>query len=118
MPLFGPTPTETERAPVPEDRLAKGLRRSSVFKAHTVGRPPKDVADVLRWVGVLAVAGDRLPDQEFARRCGIRRHRVAGTVATMGLLNCDGFAMVEYDRTARQVVLHRSRLVQQYGLES
>ena len=117
LPLFGPSPTEKEPERTPEDNLAAALRSSSVFKAHTVGRSAKDLADVLRWVGVLSAAGDRLPDQEFARRCGIRRHRVAGTVATMGLLNCDGFAMVEYERTAQQVVLHRSRLAQQYGLE-
>ena len=53
---------------------------------------------------------------EFARRCGTRPHRVGGLVARMGMLNIDGFAIVEHDRSGGQVRLHRQRLVTQYGL--
>ncbi len=48
---------------------------------------------------------------------GADLERVGGVVARMGMLNCDGYAMVDYDRAARQIVLHRGRLVQNYGLE-
>jgi hypothetical protein len=35
----------------------------------------------------------------------------------MGVLNADGFAMIEHDHVGRRVVLHRSRLVQHYGIK-
>lgn len=97
--------------------LVEALRRSKIFKAQTEGQSTSDVEKVLEWLSIIADAGDALSDREFARRCQTRPHRVAGLVARMGMLNCDGYAMVEHDRSAQQVVLRRSRLLQQYGLK-
>ncbi len=112
-------PAEPEPRPQPtEPELIRDLRKSAVFKRQTQGRPAAEIDRVLRYLAVLLEGGDSLPDRDFARRVGIRPHRVGGTVARMGVLNCDGFAIVEHDLAGRRVVLNRSRLVQQYGLSA
>ena len=117
-----PAPAEAP-APRGEAELVKALRASPVFAANVLARDEspeaqRKVEDVLRWLDVLAAAPDgALPDKEFARRCGIRARRLAGRVAEMGILNADGFAMVEHDTAGGQIRLHRERLVQMYGLK-
>ena len=97
--------------------LVEALRKSKIFKVQIEANSTSDVEKVLVWLSIIADAGDALSDRDFARRCQTRPHRVAGLVARMGMLNCDGYAMVEHNRSAQQVVLNRSRLLQQYGLE-
>ena len=97
--------------------LVEALRKSKIFKVQIEVHSTSDVEKVLVWLSIIADAGDALSDRDFARRCQTRPHRVAGLVARMGMLNCDGYAMVEHNRSAQQVVLNRSRLLQQYGLE-
>jgi hypothetical protein len=41
---------------------------------------------------------------------------VGGVVARMGVLNADGFAIVEHDVAGRRVVLHKARLLSQFGV--
>jgi hypothetical protein len=104
--------------PVREHELVSRLRKSKAFKANVEGRPEADVDKHLGYLSVLVEAGGALPDQEFARQCQTRAHRVAGLVARMGtLLNIDGYSVVEHDRAGHQVRLHRERLVAQYGLD-
>ena len=97
--------------------LVEQLRKTKIFKAQVDGQSATDVEKVLEWLSIIVDAGDALSDRDFAQRCHTRPHRVAGLVARMGMLNCDGYPMVEHDRAAQQVVLRRSRLVQQYGLK-
>ena len=93
------------------------LRRSKVFKANADGKPESDIEQALQCISIIIDAGGALGDQEFARRCQTRPHRVAGLVARMGtVLNIDGYAMVEHDSAGQQVVLRKERLVTQYGL--
>jgi len=98
--------------------LVQALQASKVFKAHVDGQQSDDVEKVLAWLAVLVEAGGTLADREFARRCHTRPHRVAGLVARMGMLNCDGYAMVEHDRAGGQVKLNEARLRGQYGLDA
>ena len=72
---------------------------------------------MLSWLTILVEAGGSLPASDFAAAAGVRAHQVGGVVARMGVLNADGFAMVEHDHVGRRVVLHRSRLVQHYGIK-
>ena len=72
---------------------------------------------MLAWLTVLVEAGGSLPAGDFAVAAGVRAHQVGGVVARMGVLNADGFAMVEHDHVGRRVVLHRSRLAQHYGVK-
>ncbi len=122
LPLFpeleSPPSAETEAPQPVSPALVEDLRASKIFKAHVQDQRPEDIDQVLLWLSVLVEGGGRLSDGEFARRCETRAHRVGGLIARMGMLNCDGYAMVEHDHQARQVVLHRHRLVQQYGLET
>jgi hypothetical protein len=97
--------------------LVHALRRSSVFQAHVEGQPEADVERVLACVAALAEAGGALPITDFAAAAGVRPHQVGGAVARMGILNADGFAMVEHDHVGRRVVLHRARLSQHYGIK-
>ena len=108
-------PERPSRPPETPPLVAK-LRKSRSFRAQVEGNTPTDVDDVLAWLGVLVEAGAALSDREFARRCGTRAHRVGGLVARMGMLNIDGYSLVEHDRTGGQVILHRARLISQYGL--
>jgi hypothetical protein len=117
LPGIAPAPEPEAVEPLIEAALVIALRKSKVFKANVEGRPDKDVEQALGCLGVLAEAGGTLGDQEFARRCQTRPHRVAGLVARMGtILNLDGYAMVEHDRGGRQVRLHKERLAAQYGV--
>jgi len=97
--------------------VIEALTRSKLFKEHVKGQPDLEVSRVVDWLTALA-DGPGLPAPEFARRCQIRPHQVAAVVARMGILNSDGFAVVEYDPAGRQVVFHKARLVQQFGLEA
>ncbi|MFH1464665.1 MAG: BREX-2 system phosphatase PglZ [Pseudomonadota bacterium] len=99
-----------------EPTLIGQLRRSSVFRDQVQGQPVAEVERVLTWLGALASAGDAMPAADFAAAAGVRAHQVAGAVARMGLLNADGFAMIEHDHTGRRVVLHRARPAQHYGI--
>ena len=117
MPGIAPPTPPAPAEPTVESALVTALRKSKAFKANVDGRPTAEVEQALGWLGVLAEAGGDLSDQEFARRCQTRPHRVAGVVARMGtILNVDGYAMVEHDRGGRQVRLHRERLEAQYGV--
>lgn len=109
------TPTASPPAPT-EAMLVAKLRASKLFTQQVSGLPKPDVERVLTWLGVLASAGDALTAADFARLCGVRAHQVGGVVARMGVLNADGFAIVEHDVAGRRVVLHRARLVAQFGV--
>lgn len=116
--LFAPpSPTAPSPTSAPPPRLIEALRRSAVFQAQVQGEPPAEVERVLTWLGVLAEADGGLPASDFAAAAGVRAHQVGGVVARMGMLNADGFAMVEHDHVGRRVVLHRARLAQHYGLK-
>jgi hypothetical protein len=113
--LFVPATAATPPPPI-EPALLDQIRRSPVFVAQVQGQPIAEVERVLSWLGALATAGGVLPAADFAAAAGVRAHQVAGAVARMGLLNADGFAMVEHDHLGRRVVLHRARLTQHYGI--
>lgn len=118
LPEVAQPPRKPTTIPPPSGNpLVDALRKSAVFKAQTEGHKQSDVEKVLEWLTIIAEASDAMSDREFARRCQTLPHRVAGLVARMGMLNCDGYAMVEHDRGAQQVVLKRTLLVQQYGLK-
>jgi hypothetical protein len=92
------------------------LRASKLFTQQITGVPKPDVERVLTWLAVLVEAGGSLTAADFARLCGVRPHQVGGVVARMGVLNADGFAIVEHDVAGRRVVLHKARLVSQFGV--
>lgn len=114
-------PTEPSRSTTPasaptEPTLVGGLRASKVFAQQVAGVPKADVERVLTWLGVLVEGGGSLSAADFARMCGVRPHQVGGVVARMGVLNADGFAIVEHDVAGRRVVLHKARLLSQFGV--
>jgi hypothetical protein len=83
---------------------------------QVMGVPKPDVERVLTWLAVLVEAGGNMTATDFARSCGVRPHQVGGGVARMGILNADGFAIVEHDVAGRRVVLHKARLLSQFGV--
>jgi hypothetical protein len=99
-----------------EPALVVKLRQSKVFTQQIAGMPKPDVERVLTWLKVLVEMGGTLSAADFARLCGVRPHQVGGVVARMGVLNADGFAIVEHDVAGRRVVLHKARLVSQFGV--
>lgn len=112
-----PAKTPTARPPAPtEPTLVAHLRASKLFTQQVVGVPKPDVERVLTWLAVLVDAGGSLSAADFARLCGVRPHQVGGVVARMGVLNADGFAIVEHDIAGRRVVLHKARLLSQFGV--
>ncbi|MFO7564496.1 MAG: BREX-2 system phosphatase PglZ [Enhygromyxa sp.] len=116
--LFAPTAPEPSRPAVPASPpFIQALRRSTVFQSQIAGQPAAETERVLSWLTVLVEAGGSLPAGDFAAAAGVRAHQVGGVVARMGVLNADGFAMVEHDHVGRRVVLHRARLVQHYGIK-
>jgi hypothetical protein len=119
--LFSAPPPPSPPAAAPRSAgagpLVEGIRRSAVFLAQVEGQPAAEVERVLLWLGALADAGGALPTSEFAAAAGVRPHQVGGAVARMGILNADGFAMVEHDHVGRRVTLHRARLAQHYGVK-
>jgi len=112
---FIKTPTAPPPAPT-EPALVKRLRDSKLFMQHLAGVPKPEVERVLAWLAVLIEAGGTLTSADFARLCGVRPHQVGGVVARMGVLNADGFAIVEHDVAGRRVVLHKARLLSQFGV--
>ncbi len=109
-PPTAPPPAPTEPA------LVARLRASKVFTQQIAGVPKPDVERVLTWLAVLVEASGTLAAADFARLCGVRPHQVGGVVARMGVLNADGFAIVEHDVAGRRVVLHKARLISQFGV--
>lgn len=109
-------PTKTPPAAPTEPALVARLRASKLFTQQVAGVPKPDVERVLTWLGVLVDAGGGLTATDFARLCGVRPHQVGGVVARMGVLNADGFAIVEHDVAGRRVVLHKARLLSQFGV--
>jgi hypothetical protein len=107
--------TASPRAPT-EPALVAKLRQSKVFTQQVAGVSKPDVERVLTWLTVLVEMGGSLAAADFARLCGVRPHQVGGVVARMGVLNADGFAIVEHDVAGRRVVLHKARLVSQFGV--
>jgi hypothetical protein len=103
------------RAPTEPVLVAK-LRQSKVFTQQVASVPKSDVERVLTWLTVLIETGGSLTVADFARQCGVRPHQVGGVVARMGVLNADGFAIVEHDIAGRRVVLHKARLISQFGV--
>jgi hypothetical protein len=99
-----------------EPALVAKLRQSKVFTQQVAGVPKQDVERVLTWLTVLVETGGSLTAADFARLCGVRPHQVGGVVARMGVLNADGFAIVEHDVAGRRVVLHKARLISQFGV--
>lgn len=99
-----------------EPALVMKLRESKVFVQQVASVSKPDVERVLTWLSVLVEMGDSLTATDFARLCGVRPHQVAGVVARMGILNADGFAIVEHNVAARRVVLHRAKLIAQFGV--
>lgn len=114
--LFAPPPVEPSPPPAESPPLVDALRRSTIFQAQIHGQPAAEVERVLAWLGALTAAGGALPAADFAAAAGVRPHQVGGAVARMGILNADGFAMVEHDHVGRRVVLHRARLARHYGV--
>jgi len=113
----GPAATPTaSAAPQGEPALIGRLRTSKIFTQQVAGHPRPEVERVLTWLAVLAEAGGPLPSADFARLCGVRPHQIGGVVARMGILNADGFAIVEHDVAGRRVLLHRARLQSQFGV--
>ena len=110
-----PQPAAAPR-PAVAPALVTALRHSAVFRSQVNGQPPAEVDRVLRWLTTIVDAGGVMPSADFAAAAGVRAHQVGGAVARMGLLNADGFAMVEHDHVGRRVVLHRARLAQHYGV--
>ncbi len=111
------TATANAAAAAPsEPMLVARLRSSRIFTQQVAGVPRPDVERVLTWLAVLAEAGGSLTAGDFARLCGVRAHQVGGVVARMGVLNADGFAIVEHDVAGRRVVLHKARLLSQFGV--
>jgi hypothetical protein len=116
--MFGPAAPEPTVAAAPsEPALVGALRKSAVFQGQTSGHPAAEIERVLSWVAILAETGGAMPAADFAAASGVRIHQVAGVVARMGILNADGFAMVEHDHVGRRVVLQRTRLAQHYGIK-
>lgn len=113
----GPAKTPTAPPPAPsEPALIVGLRASKLFTQQVAGVPKPEYERVLTWLAVLVEAGGSLTAADFARLCGVRPHQVGGVVARLGVLNADGFAIVEHDVAGRRVVLHRARLLSQFGV--
>jgi hypothetical protein len=113
----GPAKTPTTPPPPPtEPALVARLRTSKLFTQQVAGVSKPDVERVLTWLAVLVEAGGSLTSGDFARLCGVRPHQVGGVVARMGVLNADGFAIVEHDVAGRRVVLQKARLVSQFGV--
>lgn len=112
-----PPPREAPSAAPVESNLVANLRASKTFQQHIAGHPGPEIERVLGWLQVLVGEGGAAAAAEFARRCRVRPHQVSGVVARMGILNADGFAVVEHDVQGRRVVLHRARLVQQFGVD-
>jgi len=92
------------------------LRQSKVFAQQIAGVPRPEIERVLTWLGALVEAGGAMTAADFARSCGVRPHQVGGVVARMGVLNADGFAIVEHDVAGHRVVLQRTRLLSQFGV--
>jgi len=109
MPTASP-PASTELA------LVGRLRASKLFTQQVAGVPKPDAERILTWLAVLVEAGGSLAAADFARLCGVRPHQVGGVVARMGVLNADGFAIVEHDVAGRRIVLHKARLLSQFGV--
>ena len=109
------TPTAPPPAPT-EPTLVARLRTSKLFTLQIAGVPKPDVERVLTWLAVLVDAGGSITAADFARLCGVRPHQVGGVVARMGVLNADGYAIVEHDVAGRRVVLHKARLLSQFGV--
>lgn len=99
-----------------EPSLVSNLRASKLFTQQIAGVPKPDVERVLAWLSVLVKANGIITAADFARECGVRPHQVGGVVARMGMLNADGFAIVEHDVAGRRVVLHKARLLSQFGV--
>ncbi len=113
--MAAPEPPRTGTPASPAFIVA--LRRSAVFQSHVAGQPAAETERLLSWLTILIEAGGSLPTGDFAEAAGVRIHQVGGVVARMGVLNADGFAMVEHNHVGRQVVLHRSRLAQHFGIK-
>lgn len=109
-------PQPVAPGPSAEPQLVARLRASKLFAQQVAGVPKADVERVLSWLVVLIEAGGVLTAADFARLCGVRPHQVGGVVARMGVLNADGFTIVEHDLAGRRVVLHKARLVSQFGV--
>ncbi|NMO15996.1 BREX-2 system phosphatase PglZ [Pyxidicoccus fallax] len=103
--------------PAPSEQALVGrLRQSKLFAQQVAGVSKPEVERVLTWLGVLVDAGGSMTAADFARLCGVRPHQVGGVVARMGVLNADGFAIVEHDVAGRRVVLQKARLLSQFGV--
>jgi hypothetical protein len=112
-----PVKVPAAAAPVStEPTLVARLRSSKLFVQQVAGVPKPDVERVLAWLGALVDAGGAMAAADFARACGVRAHQVGGVVARMGVMNADGFAIVEHDVAGRRVVLHKARLLSQFGV--
>ncbi len=109
-------PTGAPKPVLVEPSLVTAMRTSKLFVQQVAGVAKPDVERVLTWLAVLVDAGGSLTAPEFARLCGVRPHQVGGVVARMGVLNADGFAIVEHDVAGRRVVLHKARLLSQFGV--
>ncbi|HTR49651.1 MAG TPA: BREX-2 system phosphatase PglZ [Kofleriaceae bacterium] len=118
LPLLSTAPPpESGSPPVSvEPPIIAHLRASKLFTQHVSGVTKADLERVLGWLGALVEAGAAMTASDFARACGVRPHQVGGVVARMGILNADGFAIVEHDVAGRRVVLHKARLLSQFGV--
>lgn len=119
--LIAVAPARPASAPPPkaaasEPLLVTRLRESKLFAQQVAGQSKLHVEHVLTWLGVLVDAGGSMTAADFARSCGVRPHQVGGVVARMGILNADGFSIVEHDIAGRRVVLQKARLLSQFGV--
>jgi len=108
--------TSTPPAAPSEPALVARLRQSKLFMQQVAGVPKPDVERVLTWLTVLVEASGSMATSDFARLCGVRSHQVGGVVARMGVLNADGFSIVDHDVAGRRVVLQKARLLSQFGV--
>src|SRR5262249_15928225 len=116
IPIEPAKPTLTPPPAPREPALVVRLRSSKLFAQQVADMPKPDVERVLTWLGVLVDAGGSMTAADFARLCGVRPHQVGGVVARMGVLNADGFAIVEHDVAGRRVILQKPRLLSQFGV--
>lgn len=117
LPLDLPTPA----APAPQSTehhpLVVAFEKSPIFKTSVRDElSPSQCAKLLTYLDILLKQGPQLDKATFARSALIRPHRVPGMIASLGVLNLDGYAILNYEHKTDQVTLDVELLKQQYGL--
>jgi superfamily II DNA or RNA helicase len=118
-----PAPPPAPVAPAPQPApalhpLAQALSCSALFQTRCAELPAERTAQILKAVDALARVETRaLPSEVFAQRVGLVRRRLEGELARFGgVVNVDGYAVLEYDRVADQVRLNGAHLQALFAL--